>query len=94
MDVYELVVGLRGRYTSMVEPLIERGNYQGAYWELMDIAAVLKMREREIIVNVHGGWNYMLSVDFLCKEMEEGKAPSKRRLQEYHAYAAQIELPL
>jgi len=83
-----------GRYDHMVRPLVEQGNYQSAYRELLDILTIIEGRKDELVEKVHSGLGWVAAMVVLRDKMQSGGAPDASDITYYRAMAAQTRLPL
>lgn len=70
-------------------PLIEAGQLFVASTEASGIAAILSDVEEDIGL-LPSGLNYLASLHLIFGELRAGRRPSKKLMEEYGAYCAQV----
>lgn len=92
-DINDLYLDMFARYDREVQPLIDRGEYKGASWEIRDISFVIKERIEDIAQRKIGsGWNYFVVLDMIVDKMQKGLKPSEDEFMRLLAYRSQIQL--
>lgn len=95
MNIREMVANSRKVYFDEVKPLINKGEYETAYFQMGNLIFMMDERSREIVMNVHCGLSYIASAKLLHVALLE-KNPERinRRVRSFEVFLAQTKLPL
>ncbi|MDD5192339.1 MAG: hypothetical protein PHX96_04340, partial [Candidatus Nanoarchaeia archaeon] len=90
-ETREFVGGMCERFKQDVKPFIDNGFFEIAGGQLEQIIQIMTPKLKEI-QDLPSGINYLISIKQLYKQLAQNKKPSNRMMQEYNAYAAQVQM--
>jgi hypothetical protein len=96
LTIQEEVAENRKYYDEVIKPLIEKGMYEIAAFELSNTLFSLKTKRMDLVCRVPCGLSYLISGEMLEEKLKTAK--SKKDLgdtvKRFEAYQAQTKLPL
>ena len=96
LTIQQEVETLSKHYREVIRPMIDKGQYMMACFELGNVVFAMQSRQQELIREVHCGLSYISAAEVLEEHLHTATSFSDVRsaVEMFEAYAAQTRLPM